>query len=118
MTEAPAAPRGSGAQKTRPPGSASSKVQERLEREMRARRALFVASVAGLAATLGIVAATVGVSQATGTAQPVMVTPSPGQRVVAEIPIQPVDSGGVQTIVRIVAPAQDAPRTDVRTRAS
>lgn len=118
MTETPAPPERSEAQKARLPGSGSPRMQERLERELRAKRTLFVASVAGLAAALGIVAVSAGVSPTPGLAQPAQTPESPGQRVVAEIPIQPVDGRGVETIVRIVAPAQNAPAPDIRTRAS
>ena len=118
MTEKSAAPQGSGTQRTRPPGSVSPKIQERLDREARARRGLFVASVAGLAAALGIVAISAGTPQATGAALPVAASESPGQRVLAEVPIQPVNSQDVTTVVRIVAPTQDAPLPDFRTRAT
>jgi hypothetical protein len=112
------APQGSGTSKRRPSGSVSPKLQQRMEREARARRGLFVASVAGLVATLGIVAVSAGAPQATNTVQSVAASESQGQRFVAEVPIQLSESQNVATIVRIVAPAPDAPTRDVSTRAT
>lgn len=118
MTEQAAAPEGSGTKKTRPAGVVSPRVQERLEREGRARRALFVAAVAGLAAASGIVAVSAGVPQAAAITQPARATESLGQRVVAEVPIQAAGSDNVTTIVRFVTADQDAPSPNVRTRAT
>ena len=118
MTETGGTPEVTEAWKPRPPGSASPKLQERLEREMRARRALFVASIAGLAAALGIVAGTAGVSQVTAPAQQAISQNAVDPRVIAEIPVPSADNTQVETIVRIMAPAQNAPAPDIRTRAS
>lgn len=118
MTETPGASRGSGTPLARSPGSASPRVQERLEREARGRRALFVASIAGLAATLGIVAGSAGESPATAPAQQAVIQNAADQRVIAEIPVPGAGNAQVETIVRIMAPAQNAPAPHIRTRAS
>lgn len=118
MTEAQSTPRDAGITRPKGPASASRTAQERAEREAGARRALFVASVAGLAATLGVVAASGGPPVADE------VRPAPGgetaaaRRIVAEIPISTVDGRGVETIVRIVAAGPDAAPSDIRTRAT
>ena len=117
MTDITAAPRAA-ASKSSVPASASQKVQERIEREARARRTLFVASITGLAATLGIVAISAGSPQASQTALPAAVSALAASRIVAEVPIQAADGRSVQTIVRVVTTGQDAPAPDVRTRAS
>ena len=70
MTESPSAPRAAAAVSSSVPAAASRKVQERIEREARARRSLFVVAITGLAATLGIVAISAGSPQAAQTALP------------------------------------------------
>lgn len=77
-----------------------------------------MASIAGLGATLGVVAVSAGVPQPAAITQPALAAESPGQRVVAEVPIQAAGSQDVATIVRIVAPAQERRSPDVRTRAT
>jgi hypothetical protein len=79
---------------------------------------LFVASVAGLAAGVGILAVSTGAPQAIDTAQSAAAHEPPGQRVVAEIPIQEADSQNTATIVRFVTPRQNASQADLRTRAT
>lgn len=118
MTDIAYAPRAAAASKSSGPAAAPRKVQERIEREARARRTLFVASIAGLVATLGIVAISAGSPQAVQTAPPSAASAPSGQRVLAEVPIQAADSRRVQTIVRVVTTGHDAPAPDVRTRAS
>jgi len=118
MTETTAAPQGSQPQRTRPPGSASPRLQERLEREARARRSLFVAAVAGLAGTLGIVAVSAGTPPAVAITKPAVASETLSPRVVAEVPIQATGNQDVPTIVRFVTPAQEAPPAHVRTRAT
>lgn len=93
-------------------------MQERLEREARARRALFIAAVAGLAVAVGVVSVTAGTSPATDDAPPAIIQNASDQRVVAEVPVLQADGSQVEMIVRIMAPAQNAPAPDVRTRAS
>lgn len=118
MTRSPSGPQAAATVSSRVPAAASQKVQERIEREARARRTLFIVSIMGLAATLGIVAISAGSPQAAQTALPVAVSAPAAPRIVAEVPIQAADGQSVQTIVRVVTTGQDAPAPDVRSRAS
>ena len=93
--------------------------QERLDRESRARRTLFVTGFAAFTSLFGVIAST---------ASPVVPSPpapatasefSSGRRVVAEVPLSEGSSlDRRETVVRIVAPDQQAPAPHVRTRAT
>ena len=118
MTETRDASQRSNVRQARPAGTPSPRVKERLEREARARRALFIASVAGLAATLSVVVISAGPPQGIDAVKPPAANALPAQRIVAQVPIQPAeDQTGVVTF-RLGAPVQDAPQPDVRTRAT
>jgi hypothetical protein len=94
-------------------------VQERAAREAGARRALFVASVAGLIAAFGVVAASDGPLQTTGDVRPASVgAAAAGQRVVAEVPILSADGRSIETVVRFIAPEPGTAAARLRTRAS
>ena len=116
MTDALSPAPRAGIGRSRP--AASRLVQERTEREAGARRVLFVASVAGLAATLGVVAVSAGPPPAADGVRPAPGGTAAARRIVAEVPILGADGRGVETIVRFVATGPDTPPPDVRTRAT
>lgn len=118
MTEIRDAPQRSNVGQARPAGTPSPKVKERLEREARARRALFVASLAGLAATLSVVVVSAGPPQEIDAAKPPAARVVPSQPTVAQVPIPPADDRTGVITIRIGASTQDAPQPDVRTRAT
>jgi hypothetical protein len=119
MTEAKSSPQGAGITRSRSAASASRSVQERSEREAGARRALFVASVAGLAAALSVVAVSGGPPHVAEEVQTASGGETPAaRRIVAEIPIPAADGQGIETIVRIVAVGPDTAAPDIRTGAT
>lgn len=117
MTDPHPAAQSAGSEKSRP--AASRLAQERTEREAAARRALFVASVAGLATSLGVIAVSVGSPQAAAEIRPPVVAERTVSRgVIAEFPIPAADGRGVETIIRFVVSGAETAAPDLRTRAS
>jgi hypothetical protein len=99
--------------------SASRSARERVEREAGARRALFVASIAGLIAASGVVAVSHRPLQAPDEGRPSLVgEANTARRVVAEVPILSADGEGVETVIRFIAPEPDTAAPHVRTRAT
>jgi hypothetical protein len=95
------------------------KADERLEKEAAARRALFVASLAGFVALFALIAASGTPETASGVAGTAMTgAAAPSDRVIAEVPVANLNGDGAETIIRIVAPDQGAAATHLRTRAS
>lgn len=95
------------------------KADERLQKEAAARRALFVATLAGFVAVFALIAASGTPDTASGvTGDTVEGEAAPSGRVVAEAPIANLLGDGATTIVRIMAPDQRAPAPHLRTRAS
>ena len=105
---------------TRPyAGSGKGKTRERLEREATARRAVFVASLAGFVGLFGLIATTGKPTPVLSPEQPALASELPGaNRAVAEIPVSGLNGDTTQTIIRIVAPESQSPAAHVRTRAS
>lgn len=118
MTEIRDASERSNVRQARPAGTPSPRVKERLEREARARRALFVASLAGLAVTLSVVVVSAGLPQEIDAANPPAAHVVPSQVTEAQVPTQPADDRTAVITFRIGASTQDAPQPDVRTRAT
>jgi hypothetical protein len=121
MTDVQPSPREDRGQmeRARPAGSASRAVQERAEREAGARRALFIASVAGLIATFGVVAASDSPLRAIDEDRPPPIGEAvSSRRVVAEVPILSVDGQRVETVVHFIAPEPGKTAPRLRTRAS
>lgn len=98
----------------------SNKAAERLEKEAAARRALFVASIAGIVGAFGLIAASELPPAMADAEIPVAATePGLGNRVLAEVPIGQIAEGGAhQTIIRIVAADPQPTPAHLRTRAS
>jgi hypothetical protein len=105
-------------ERAKPAVSGSRPALERGEREAGARRALVVASLAGLIGAFGVVAGSERPLQAADDERPFLVSSANPGRVVAEVPIPSADGQGIETVVRFIAPEPDAPESDVRTRAT
>ncbi len=95
------------------------KADERLEKEAAARRALFVAALAGFVTAFALIAGSGTPDPAGGETEPGLEgAAAPGTRVIAEVPIANINGDGAETIIRIVAPDQGAAVPHLRTRAS
>jgi hypothetical protein len=96
------------------------KARQRLEREAGVRRAVFVASVAGFIAVLGLVAVAGKPGAEPGVAEaPAWHDAAAPRRVLAETSITNVlDPGGPETIIRIVEPESAPTQARLRTRAT
>ena len=116
------APQGSAARvPTHSTGAQRARAGQRGEREARARRALFVACLAGFVGGLGLIAiAPKPPPAAEAQTAAAGLTAVGSGRVLAEVPITELGGSGDgrQTIIRIVAPAQDTAPVHVRTRAT
>jgi hypothetical protein len=88
--------------------------QAHLAREAAARRTMFAAVLAAFVAIFGLIAVA---GKAATTSQSAAV-PAGDNRVIAEIPVANLDGDNRVTIVRIVAPDEQAAVPHARTRAS